>query len=240
MSMIHVHVYTSQGKHSLFIPMLPLIVATLYPADAQRGSGKKTFYVQRVKGTIHALHFIRNWFVWLCTNDNAEEINNPNTSKSWKAALELSSHIPIFYTETWVWIVPSIPSVQSYAPPLLPLFPLLSPPLAFRLLCHLPHCLPCLASTLRDFPSHGFCPSHHWHSGNLTFYEPSSSFFSSRQIHNAAISAMSTPGATVTAYVCWPKKMSLPLSSLRSMRATTASEWRQSFCRTQGRGDLLP
>jgi hypothetical protein len=47
-------------------------------------------------------------------------------------------------------------------------------------------------------------------------------FFSSRQIHNAVIRARSTPGATCTPYVCWPKKMSLPLRILRSMRATTA------------------
>jgi hypothetical protein len=51
------------------------------------------------------------------------------------------------------------------------------------------------------------------------FYEPSL-FFSSRQMHMAAIKAMSTPGATWTPYVCCPKKKSLPLSILRSMRAT--------------------
>ncbi|KAI6760864.1 hypothetical protein HG530_009724 [Fusarium avenaceum] len=33
--------------------------------------------------------------------------------------------------------------------------------------------------------------------------------------------AMSTPGATTSAYVCWPNKTSRPLRSLRSMRATT-------------------
>lgn len=58
---------------------------------------------------------------------------------------------------------------------------------------------------------------------NLIFYDLLSLFFSSRQIHNAAIRAISTPGATVTPYVCCPKKMSLPLRSLRSMRATTMS-----------------
>jgi hypothetical protein len=42
-------------------------------------------------------------------------------------------------------------------------------------------------------------------------------FFSSKQIHSAAISAISTPGATVTAYVCCPKNMSLPLRYLRLM-----------------------
>jgi hypothetical protein len=74
-----------------------------------------------------------------------------------------------------------------------------------------------------------------------TIYEPPSLFFSSRQMHKAAISAMSTPGATVTAYVCWPKKMSLPLSSLRSMRATTASRSRQfRLKRYSDKGDLLP
>lgn len=56
----------------------------------------------------------------------------------------------------------------------------------------------------------------------LVPYEPSL-FFSSRQMHRAAISAISTPGAICTPYVCWSKKMSLPLSSLRSMRATTRS-----------------
>ena len=56
-----------------------------------------------------------------------------------------------------------------------------------------------------------------------TFYDPPSFFFSSRQIHNAAINAISTPGATVTAYVCCPKKISLPLNSFLSILATTAS-----------------
>lgn len=45
-------------------------------------------------------------------------------------------------------------------------------------------------------------------------------FFSSRQMHSAAINAISTPGAICTAYVCCPNKMSLPLRILRLMRAT--------------------
>lgn len=46
---------------------------------------------------------------------------------------------------------------------------------------------------------------------------------SSRHMHMATALAISMPGATVSAYVCFPISMSLPLNSLRSICATTSS-----------------
>lgn len=73
--------------------------------------------------------------------------------------------------------------------------------------------------SLPFFACHFFTTAVPTATGEISYF---SLFFSSRQMHSAAISARSTPGATCTPYVCWPKNRSLPLRILRSMRATTA------------------
>jgi hypothetical protein len=96
---------------------------------------------------------------------------------------------------------------------------LVSPPQTLSLTCIHPSSLQ-NTSTLTRY-------SHEILANNPALFVDFSLCLSSRQIHSAAISAISTPGATVTAYCCL-LSLTLKGAILRSMCATTRSRRGQS------------